>query len=192
MTVEEKIKSLIAKALSTEGEFPEEARTCAFSAVRLIEKYKTRLDAVAPDWDAAPPPPPSDSKRISDLEDELDSTQCELDSTRKRLDAAFEEKRRLAVETHDLRNALKHMAERVRQLEVERTAPEGVKPREKKEPEKKPVPGKYHSVAFDVEDVGRVIAARYASYCGRCKSRIRPGDQMWWHPNKKPLCRECW
>ena len=67
---EEKIRNLIAKAISTEIEFPEEARTCALTAVRMIVRYEIQLrlpDVSArgeeeEEEEAAPPPRQSSGK----------------------------------------------------------------------------------------------------------------------------------
>lgn len=176
-TAAEKIKALIAKALSTENEFPEEARTCALNAVRLIEKYKTGLNDVTPDW--SPPP----DARVLRLEQELHATQV-------RLGLVLEEKQRLVVRMSDLQSTLDHTLKRILELETEKRQ---AKPAKKKAATKG---GKYRAVSFDVEDVdedpGRTIVARYPSFCGQCRRSIQPGDHMWWRPNGKNLCSDCW
>lgn len=177
-TAEEKIKALIAKALSTENQFPEEARTCALNAVRLIEKYKTRLSDVALDWDCAPP---SDT-RVLNLERELNSALVRLGLT-------LEEKQRAVAQTTDLQKDLERMSMRVRQLERRLESA-------KKKPAKKNKAGKYRSVSFDIEDVGddegRTITARYESCCGNCGHQIQPGERMLWRPGRSNLCPDCW
>lgn len=322
-TAAEKIKALIAKALSTENEFPEEARTCALNAVRLIEKYKTGLNDVTPDW--SPPP----DARVLRLEQELHATQV-------RLGLVLEEKQRLVVRMSDLQSTLDHTLKRILELETEKRQ---AKPAKKKAATKggkyrrrgseevtfwykgspttdlddkyydlsktgffrevsskselkkrlasisgstglplgtvlkieklyhmkrgyepgapfkhgdlveveliqlvehsawhdpktgKAKPAKWivverrsrkssvepwttkssserqeksitaddiirGAVSFDVEDVdedpGRTIVARYPSFCGQCRRSIQPGDHMWWRPNGKNLCSDCW
>lgn len=171
-----KIKALIAKALSTAEEFPEEARTCAFSAVRLIERHGFQIGTTASD--STDPRMEDLERQRSNLEHELDSVERDLDMLHTRaenLEQAFFEGRKKNIKM---------------QAEIDRLTTL-LRKKESKKGKKKT---QYRRVKFSVDDLGsgRRMRAHYASFCRNCRCRIQKGDIIWrYGPTEGVLCMMC-